>query len=654
MRLRTLAAFAAGTALAFLLFAPQREASAQTAEGLLLASTVTYDIKTTGDAVHVAWDATLTNNDPESTFQNGQGFYYFAYPIPVLIGAANVQATDNNSVPLDVEVLDVDSPLVQSAKVSFARGIFYGETYKFRLTYDLAGAHSRSTIVTPYYAYLTVVGAGDPATVTVNMPAGEPWSTSLEGSKCPRAESVFTCSGSQGPYVVAVAEASQPSRTASTTFDIPLADKTLNVTLTYFQGDEATAQQQQALIAAGLPVIEETFGFRHPGPTALNIAQGGQQAVLGYEGLTGCDADSCDIVISPVASDYTVLHELAHMWTGIYDKRWLEEGFAELVAETVGPQLPEGVVTGDSPERTPSSIEFQLDTWGPTTSLIGADAGRIALEDAGYDYSLRFLGELRAEFGLQALQAVNRNIATSGRSADSRRFMDVLEEATRRNADNLFLVWVFPESYRTVLADRREAKDRAADLRDRLVEESLPSNVLTPIEALIDQWMFDQALDALDKAEAGLDTYAGLLPRLTALEKSAAAAGLEAPTAIEEALVNFDFESVRQQLTAAGDAVLAYNAASKKVHAGRSLWTKFGLLGSDPGGSLSDAADSFAAGDFETARVQSEHAQYLIADASSVAFRRLLLVAGLLAVLALAVGIAVAVGHFRERELADS
>lgn len=653
MRLRTLAAFA-GTALAVLLFAPQREASAQTAEGLLLASTVTYDIKTTGDAVHVAWDATLTNNDPESTFQNGQGFYYFAYPIPVLIGAANVQATDNNSVPLDVEVLDVDSPLVQSAKVSFARGIFYGETYKFRLTYDLAGAHSRSTIVTPYYAYLTVVGAGDPATVTVNMPTGEPWSTSLEGSKCPRAESVFTCSGSQGPYVVAVAEASQPSRTASTTFDIPLADKTLNVTLTYFQGDEATAQHQQALITAGLPVIEETFGFRHPGPTALNIAQGGQQAVLGYEGLTGCDADSCDIVISPVASDYTVLHELAHMWTGIYDKRWLEEGFAELVAETVGPQLPEGVVTGDSPERTPSSIEFQLDTWGPTTSLIGADAGRIALEDAGYDYSLRFLGELRAEFGLQALQAVNRNIATSGRSADSRRFMDVLEEATRRNADNLFLVWVFPESYRTVLADRREAKDRAADLRDRLVEESLPSNVLTPIEALIDQWMFDQALDALDKAEAGLDTYAGLLPRLTALEESAAAAGLEVPTAIEEALVNFDFESVRQQLTAAGDAVLAYNAASKKVHAGRSLWTKFGLLGSAPGGSLSDAADSFAAGDFETSRVYSEHAQYLIADASSVAFRRLLLVAGLLAVLALAVGIAVAVGHFRERELADS
>jgi hypothetical protein len=653
MRRRTLAAFAAGIVLAVLLFVPQREASSQTVELLTLASTVTYDVKTADDAVHVVWDATITNNDPDSTFQNGQGFYYFAYPIPVLTGAANVSATDSNGVPLDVEVTDVDSPLIQSTKVSFARGIFYGETYKFRLTYDLTGAHSRSAIVTPYYAYLAVVGAGDPATVTVNMPAGDPWATNLEGSQCARAEAVFTCGGSQGPYVVAVAEASQPSRTASTTFDVPLPDKTLNVTLTYFQGDEATAQHQQALIAAGLPVIEEMFGFRHPGPPTLNIAQGGQQAVLGYEGLTGCDADSCDIVVSPIASDYTVLHEISHMWTGIYDERWLEEGFAELVAETVGRQLPEGVVAGAPPQRAPSSIEFQLDTWAPTSSLIGANTERITQEDAGYDYSLRFLSELRVEFGLQALQAVNRNIATSGRPADSQRFMDVLEEATGRNADSLFLVWVFPESYREVLADRREAKNRFADLRERLIEEGLPNDVLTPIEGLIDQWMFGQALDALDKAETGLDTYADLLPQLAALEQSASEAGLELPTVIEEALTNFDFESARRQMATAEGAVLAYNAASARVHAGRGLWTKFGLLGSHPGGDLGAAADSFASGDFETSLAHSEHAQQLLEDASSVAFRRLLLVAGLLAVLGLAVGIALAIGHFRERELAE-
>jgi hypothetical protein len=654
MRPRILAAMAAGVALAVLLFAPQQSAGGQTPELLELASNVTYDVKSSGDVVHVTWDATVTNNDPQSTFhQNGQGFYYFAYPLPVLTGASNIVATDDGGASLDVTTSGAGTPLVQAAKVNFARGIFYGETYKFHLAYDLVNTRSQSIIVTPYYAYIPVVGAGDPSTVTVNMPQGDPWSNSLDGALCTRTDNVFACSGSQGPYVVAVAEASQPSHTSSTTFDVPLADKTLSVTLTSFQGEEVTAQHQQALITAGLPVIEQVFGFHHPGPNVLNVSQGGQQLVLGYEGLTGCDSDSCDIVISPVASDYVVLHELSHMWTGIYDNRWLAEGFAEFVAETAGPQLPAGLVVGDPPQRAPSTISLPLDTWGETASLIGADPSQIALEDAGYDYSLRFMQELQSEFGLQALQAVNRNVASSGRAADSQRFMDLMEEATGKSTDNLFLVWVFPDSYRQVLADRREARDRLSELRDRLVGEGLPNTVLAPIQASIDQWDFDGALTALDKAESGLETYANLLPQLTALEKSASDAGLELPDSIEKALTSFDFDAAQSELAAANNAVQAYNAAASKVHAGRGLWTKFGLLGSDPGGSLDDAKASFASGDFETSQTQSQHAVSLIEDASSVAFKRLLLVAGFMAILALAVGIALAVSHFRERELAE-
>ncbi len=434
---------------------------------------------------------------------------------------------------------------------------------------------------------------------------------------------------------------------------MPLAEKTLNVSLTYFEGDEATAQHQQALITAGLSAIEETVGFRHPGPSALNVAQGGQQAVLGYEGLTGCDADSCDIVISPIASDYTVLHELVHMWTGIFEERWLSEGYAELIANIVGPQLPDGIVSGVPPEREPPTIDFQLDDWGPVASLIGAGADRLALEDAGYHYSLQFLQELRETFGLPSLQAVNRNIATSGSPATSQKFMDLLEDATGRNADNLFLTWVFPDSYRSVIADRREARERYDELRNRLTSEGLPEDVLTPIKTSIDAWSFDEALDSLARAEFGLDTYAELLPQLTALQENAEDAGLEVPATIQDALTNFDFDSAREQLMAAGDAILAYNAAAEKVRDGRSFWTKFGLLGSNPNGSLEDAAKSFANGDFETSRVQSEHAESLINGASGVAFRRLLLVAGLLAILALAVGIALAVGHLREREFAE-
>ena len=49
-------------------------------------STVTYDVKTTGDgAVHVTWDATLTDNDPATNLSgNGTLSYYYQFELPVL------------------------------------------------------------------------------------------------------------------------------------------------------------------------------------------------------------------------------------------------------------------------------------------------------------------------------------------------------------------------------------------------------------------------------------------------------------------------------------------------------------------------------------------------------------------------------------------
>ncbi len=626
---------------------------AQTDELLSLASTITYDVKSRDEGVHVTWDAVITNNDPQSTFRNGQGFYYYAYQIPILLGASNLNAIDSSGRYLDIELEEAGSPIVQSAAVSFYRGIFFGETYSFRLTYDITSSHTRSAIVTPYYSYVGIVGAGDPAVIQVNLPQGEEWNTSLEGEACQKDGLTLTCSGSQGSYVAAIAEAAQPGRTGTLTFDVPLAEKTLNVSLTYFEGDESTAQRQQALITAALPLIEDALGFNHPGPARLNIKQGGQQAVLGYEGLAGCDTAACNIVVSPVASDHTLLHELSHMWTGIYSKRWLSEGFAEMIPGIVAPSLPEGLYDGAPPQRLPSSVDLQLEDWGPATSLVGADDRRIAVEDAGYDYSLRFLEQLRISLGLRALQAVNRNVATSGTTADSRRFMDLLEDATGRQSDNLFLIWVFPDSYREILSERREAMSRLAELDESLSEQGLPADILGPIERNIDDWSFHEALLAIERAEEGLGTYSELLPQLEALEADAEEAGLSLSEDISSSLANFDFDSVTAAMREANTALEAYRAATEKVNSGRSLWVRFGLLGSSPGGSLSDAADSFASGDFATSRIQSEHAQDLIEDASSMAFRRLLLVAGLLAALALAVAIAIAVGHLREREFAE-
>jgi hypothetical protein len=231
--------------------------------------------------------------------------------------------------------------------------------------------------------------------------------------------------------------------------------------------------------------------------------------------------------------------------------------------------------------------------------------------------------------------------------------MDLLEDATGEDLAGEFLLWVFPDSYEAVLADRREARVRLGELRSRLTDAALSLDVTTPIEADIRDWSFDAALAALDEAEAGLDTYIELQGELDALADAAAATGLELPASLAEYLQGFEFEELRAQMSLATDAIDAYVDADEAVGAPRNVWERFGLLGSDPEGEVEDARNAFANGDFEESIDQSHNAEDLIADASSVAFRRMLVVAGFFGLLVLALAIALGVSRLRERELAE-
>lgn len=629
-----------------------RQAAAEEG-GLSMKSTVTYDVKTVDAAVHVTWDVTLTDTDTATRI--GGSSYYASVGLPVLRGASDITAVDSAGDPLLFETQDPGTRSIdEGTVVYFTRGIFFGQTYSFRLTYTLAETRSEAVLVTPNYAFIPAIAAGDSATVIVNTPSGGPWATMIDPKDCPQTGSSFACAGASKTYLAALVEVSQPGAVSTSQFDVTLKDKTVNVTLTYFQGEDATAAHQQALVAAGLPVIEEVYGFDYGGPTAVHISQGGRQSSLGYEGLASCTpAVSCEIVISPVAGDYTLLHELSHMWSNIYSKRWLTEGFAEFVAETAGPQLPEGVVVGSPPDRGGPVVSLALDDWVDASTVIGADASVLDLEDAGYTYSLRFLQQLRQQFGIEALQAVNRNIATSGKPADSGRFMDLLEDATRSNLDGPFLTWVFPASDKALLADRRTAIDRLGTLRSNLSDEGLPDDIATPIAAAIRDWDFEAALTKLDDADDGLDTYADMRVRLDRLQNDAEGAGLTFPDGLDDALRRFDFARVGPAIDQANDAIAAYTSARQTVGASRTVWERFGLVGSDPDGALSSAANSFANGDFDISRQHAQHASDLVNDASAVAFRRLLVVAAFLSLLVLAIAIALVVGRFRERELAE-
>ncbi len=622
---------------------------ASAASPLAVTSRVTYDLKPEEGPVRVSWDVSVTNNDP-ATVRNS---YYDNLRLPVLRGATGITASSAAGASLTVALDDSGVEPIAVASVKFDKRLFYRDSYSFSLSYEIGAARSESLLVTPYYVYLPLLASGDEATVTLNTPSGPDWSTTVKASECsPSGGSTYTCHGSSSVYVAAFAEVVRPDALASSTFDAALAGTSVHVTLRYFPGEEAFANHSREIITAVLPVIEDVAGFSYQGRPALKVAQGGLQATLGNEGVTTCGDSECDIVVSPVGDDYTTIHELAHLWTGIFSKRWLAEGFAQLMAEDAASRLPAGLVQGQPPRWQPSAIELQLDDWEDAGASIAATEEERLRQEAGYDRSLRFLYLLRFQLGTNLLKRVNAAIAAEGKPADSRRYLDLLEDTSGRRVDDLFAQWVFPSSYGTILADRRQARTRLAELERRAAEEGLSGDVPAAIREQVAEWRFDEALPALDAAEAGLQRYGALKADLSRLGTDAAAAGLSLPETGESYLRRWDFDGAESFLRAARSALEAYTAAAAKVHAHRSLWERFGLLGSDPEGTLRSAAEAFAAGDFTGAEDRAAAAADRVASTGTIALRRLLVVAGVLAFFAIVVLAAVWIARIREREFA--
>lgn len=649
-------------ALALAALLPPAAAPAAASELLHVTAHVSYDIRpdpSTGSGqalspVHVSWRVTVENNDPQTINDNdGTISFYDSLSLPVLRGATDISAVSPSDTPLEVTLDNsTDGPLL-GVTVAFDRPLFYEDTYSFSLEYDLPSARDESLLVTPFYVFLPAVASGDQATVTISTPNDGVWEVALEPVDCTQSGSTFICTESDSVYLAAFAEVSQPDAIAAVPIDLALQERNISITLTYFQGEEAWAQHLQQLITAALPIIEQLYGFPYGGPSAINVAERGRQVILGYEGITSCDPQTaCDIAVSPVADDFTILHELAHLWSDIYAQRWLVEGFAQLTADEAADRLlPSVLVQGAPPSRGEPTLDLRLDQWGDVTSVVAANDEDRQIENAGYDRSLRFLLLLQDQLGLEALQQANALIAQSGQPADSRRFLDAIEDVSGQNLDQLFAQWVFPDSFAPTLETRRHVRDRLAELAAQVQAKGLSSDIPDDIRQDVAAWRFDEALVGLDRAEADLQTYTEIKDALSTLRRDVQAAGLTLPQTIDASLARLDFEPARLTMAAAQRALDAYLDAQQKVDAPRSLWLRLGLLGSDPDSSLDDAARAFARGDFQTVIDEANSAADTVDDASRVALTRLLIFVGILAATTLVMGVALWLAHRRSRWL---
>ena len=644
------------TAAALLAITAGNTAPAARAEDDLvhITSHVIYDIHPDQGPVRVSWDITIQNNDPATKKGRGSNSYFYDnFAFPLLVGASSVTARSVEGADLDITVDEPGQGPAIPARVKLDKQLFYQDTYTLRLEYQVAEARHPALVVMPAYAFVPLIAGGDEATVDVTMSSDAPWTASLEAGSCAQSGNSFSCSGSDAVWVAAVAEVARQDLTATLTTEVQLRDQKVPVTITYFQGEDAFARHISDLATAALPVMEDLYGLTYFGPQQINVAERVRQVILGYEGLTSCDpATACDVNISPIADDYTILHELAHLWSNIYDERWLSEGFAQFVSVRAVAYLPPDLVTGTPPIREQPTTDLQLDDWGEVQSVIGATEAELAVENTGYSRSQRFLEQLDFELGLEALRRTNQVIGESGAGADSRRFMDILEDVTSRDNDALFQEWVFPNSYDTIIADRRDAHDRLTNLIARAQEEGLSEGVPDGIQEKVDAWTFDDARIALDEAEAGLETYDALKTEIEQLRTDVAAGGLELADTIDELITDWEFEAAQATVAQAAEALASYEAAQETVDAPRSPWKRFGMLGSDPEGSLEAAAAAFNEGDYMAAADHAQDAVGAVNGADRTAVRRVLILAGILGVFALVILAAVWLSHRSERELA--
>lgn len=553
---------------------------------LRIASQVTYEIRPDTDPVHVTWQVELENNDPETVPRDfGTVYFYESVSLPVLRGASTIRATGPGGGMLSVDVDDPGEGSVVAVTVAFDRELYYRQRYAFTLSYDLADTRSDVLLVTAAYVYLPAIVAGDSTRVSITTPDDPAWDVTIEPLDCSRSgPSEYRCGASEDIQVAALVEVTRPGALRSIDAAVQLAAGEVSLTISYFPGEERWASHIQELSAAALPVLETLFGFPYQGPQDLTIAERGRQDIAGYEGTFGCQPDSCTIGISPVADDAIALHEFAHLWTEMFEKRWLGEGLAEFMARRAAAELGTAV---SNRERgpPPRTVDLQLDEWGHTRHLIGASDEELAREDTGYLESRRFFETLEGTIGLEAIQAANAAAAELGQGIDSQTYLDLLEEASGARLDGLFLDRVFSPSFAPVLEQRRRARERLADLREAV--EAADLDLPEGVQLLIDSWSFDRAEDALDDAEAALD---------------------------------------------------AYLAARDRAQQPRSLWARIGLLGEDPEGALDDAAAAFADGDFADAAERADAAQSMIDGAGRAALIRIL------AALVLLAGIAVVAG----------
>ena len=586
-------------AVAVLLVPARAPSGAAAGDGLDLAAAATYQVSPAARLIHVTIDVTAKNTKPNRISGGIITRYFYdgarlaihaeARNVAARVGTARLTATTSDAEGF--KILDV----------RFRSSLFFGQTTKVRITYDLpSGAPRSASDVRVGTAFVTFVAwaFGDHGSVRITLPSS--FEAEATGSTATK-----TTSGSSTVFRAAnitdvgtwylIVNAERKSALTSQRVDLPGGE---HMVVRAWPEDVDWSARVRELLTRGLPELAELTGLDWPVSGDINVFEVHTPLLEGYSGQFFVGEDR--IEISEDLDDLTIIHEASHAWftNELFLGRWINEGFADTYAAETLHQIGEGEFQPDRVSSTDAGA-IKLDGWVHPGRI--TDEATQKREQFGYEASWTVIRALYVEVGSAQMRHVlsaaeHDQIAYQGigepetirTTNDWRRLLDLVDELGKaQHADELFRRWVLAPGSAAELDARADARTAYAGLVTAGGPWRPPFYVREPMSS----WRFDVATERIAEASA-------LLAKRDEIAKLAAGLGVAAPTGLRDAYqtAKESLDAAKSLATAELAAANALNVAISAVAAPRAPFVAIGLLGTTPEADLAAARDAFANG----------------------------------------------------------
>ena len=582
-------------------------APARAADGLEVVTAATYRLFPDQGRVHVEIDARATSREPDTT----DGRVISGVTFSVQPGIVNVRASSGGaSISAGIERRADE---FTDVSVTFGRMLHFGESYRYAVSFDLVdpgGAAGRdirigrSVVAFPVWAFGSSNVPG--GSVTVEVPTG--YNVSVEGSQLTTTDhsdgsTTLSVSSIPDPYAFfAYVSADRPGAFTETPVSVSLGGRTASVHVRAWEDDADWGKRMKTLLTDGLPVLHDLIGLEYTIGGPLNVEEAATSRLGEYAGIFNNVDDT--ITVRYDADAYVALHEAAHIWFNqqLFPERWIGEAFAEFYAVQAGQQIG---ATGDTFTLDDNAMKHRiaLNSWG----AVGVED--LAVEDYAYAATyhlatliadrtdlagLRKVWKAAADDELAYLPAhsdVSPGISVAVTQKGWQKLLDLLEERTGKNFDDLWDEWVVDDADRPLLDERAAARTTY----EALVAEAGTWELPHAIRYDMGSWNFADAREEMASADE-------ILLQRNEISSRADAMDLAPPPTLEAV-----FEGSRG-LAAASDEARAelttldgIASTTQLLAIQPSVLETIGLLGEQPQLDLDAARTKFETGDLTAA-----------------------------------------------------